>query len=125
MLAECPNCRSKISPQSTVCPGCHAPLRQPPRDVARPVLVWAFVAFNTLMIGWLAFYLVAGKTDLLAPRILSAALGGGDAAGTPVGGGFGVGYLIMLWIWGTIVLGLFALPSFKGTKKHDAGGGTR
>lgn len=120
MLSECPNCRCKISPQNTVCPGCHAPLRQAPRDAARPVFLWAFIAFNILMIGWLAFYILAGKTGLLAPRILSATLGGGDAAGTPVGGGFGVGYLVTLWIWGTIVLGLFAIPSFKGMKKSDA-----
>lgn len=110
-----------ISTESLVCPGCHAPLRQPPRDMARPVFVWAFIAFNILMAGWLAFYLITGKTGLLAPRILSAALGGGDAAGTPLGGNFGLGYLVTLWIWGTVVLGLFALPTFANMRKRHPG----
>ncbi len=73
------------------------------------------------MAAWLGFYLFTGKTGLLAPRILSASLGGGDAVGTPVGGGFGLGYVITLWIWGTVVLGLFALPSFAGTRKKHSG----
>jgi hypothetical protein len=89
--------------------------------VARPVFIWAFVVFNVLMIGWLAIYLVTGRTGLLAPSILRASLSGGDAAGTPVGGAFGLGYLVTLWIWGTVVLGLFAIPSFTNLKKRQAG----
>lgn len=107
-----------ISSDSFACPACHAPLRRAPRDVTRPVFVWAFAAFNILMAGWLVYYLVTGKSGLLAPRILSASLRGGDAAGTPLGGGFGLGYLIMLWIWGTLVLGLFALPSLAKMRKR-------
>lgn len=92
--------------------------------MARPIFLWAFIAFNVLMIGWLAFYLLTGKMGLLAPRV-GTSPGGGDAAGTPVGGGFGVGYLVTLWIWGTIVLGLFAIPSFRRMKKHDIERGDR
>lgn len=110
-----------ISSDSIACPACHGPLRRKQKDMARPVFVWAFIAFNALMIAWLIFYLVTGKTGLLSPRILSASLRGGDAAGTPVGGNFGLGYLITLWIWGTVVLGLFALPTFANMKKRQSG----
>ncbi|WP_196258252.1 hypothetical protein [Pelagibacterium limicola] len=121
MTSECPNCRAVISGQSTICPGCHAPLFQPSHDPARPVFVWAFAVFNVLMAGWVVFYLLTGRTSVMAPRILNASFGGGDAAGVPVGGNFGLGYLVVLWIWGTVVLGLFAFPIWANGAKRGAG----
>lgn len=108
MLAQCPNCHTKISSRSIQCPECHGPLKQKGRDASRIVFVWTFVLFNVLMLLWLAFYLTTGRLTFYAPRIDEF----GGAAVAPVAGGMGIGFLCLLWLIGLLILGICAAFNF-------------
>ena len=113
MLAQCPNCGATVSTRSAQCPQCHGRLRPPDRDAGGRVFGWAFAAFNGLMLAWIAFYIMTGRTTLRTVDIE------GDLAGTPVGGGLGIGFLLVLWGLGLVVLGLCALFNFSHRATHN------
>lgn len=106
MLARCPNCGATVSSRSIYCPQCHGRLQGPRKDAASLVFAWAFVAFNALMVAWISFYLITGRTTLRTVGIE------GQAAGTPVPGELGVGFLLLLWVLGLLILGLCAMFNF-------------
>lgn len=112
MLARCPNCRAMVSTRSARCSQCHGRLRRPGADTAGRVFAWTFAAFNALMLAWIAFYMMTGRTTLRTPSIE------GDAAGTPVGGEMGIGFLLMLWALGVLILGLCAMFNFAHRATH-------
>ena len=118
VFVECPNCHARVSTRAIFCPECHGRLRQPPRDLAAPVFRWSFVIFNIVMVCWTAFYAVTGRTSLRDSAI--AADPGPDpaaATGTPVPGEMGLGFLVMLWALGFLVLGVCA--AFTHFKRPD------
>lgn len=118
MFVECPNCRTRVSTRAVTCPECHGPLRAPPRDLAAPVFRWSFIVFNVVMICWTLFYAATGRTTLRPPEIVVDA--GEDAlavTGTPIAGGMGVGFLLVLWGLGFVILGLCA--AFARVKSAD------
>ena len=104
MLAKCPNCSATISARSTQCPQCHGQLRLPSRRASNAVFAWTFAAFNGLMLAWLAFYFATGRTTVEAVRIEQGAM-----TGAPMGGQLGVGFLMLLWFLGLLILGMCAL----------------
>lgn len=120
MLAQCPNCRATISTRSIRCPECHGPLRNVEHQAAAKVFWWTFAAFNLLMALWVAFYLLTGRVTLHRPADIQQA---GDAAGTPVAGNLGLGFLFMLWMAGVLILGLCA--AFSLAHAQYRGGSTR
>lgn len=105
MLTQCPNCGATVSTRSVHCPDCHGRLLAPRKDAANIVFAWSFVAFNALMAAWIGFYMLTGRTTLRTANIE------GDMAGTPVSGGMGVGFLLLLWVLGLLILGLCAMFS--------------
>ncbi len=113
MLARCPNCGATVSNRSDYCPQCHGRLRAPRRDTANTVFGWTFAAFNALMIVWIGFYLLTGRTTLRTAEIE------GDMAGTPVAGGMGIGFLLLLWVLGLLILGLCAMFNFAHRPVED------
>lgn len=113
MIARCPNCSATISNRSIRCPDCHGPLRQPGRDASRVVFLWSFAAFNALMIAWLSFYLLTGRLTVRIPRIE------GDMAGAPLGGGAGLGFLLLLWFLGILILGICAAFNRAHRSGHE------
>lgn len=118
MFVECPNCHARVSTRALFCPDCHGRLRPPPRDLAAPVFRWSFIIFNVLMVCWTAFYAVTGRTTLKAPEIpTDSGLDPAAAAGTPIAGEMGLGFLVMLWALGFIVLGICA--AFTRFKRPD------
>lgn len=104
MIARCPNCNTTISTRSTHCPECRGRLRLPGHDMARAVFAMTFVAFNGLMLAWVGFYMTTGRISLRTADIEAT----GDMAGAPVAGGAGLGFLLILWLAGLLVLGLCA-----------------
>ena len=118
MLAECPNCHSKISTRSTTCPGCRAPLRAASPDASARTLKWVLVVFNLVMVLWIAFYSVTGRLSLRPPPVASttreAAAG---AIGTPLGGDLGLSFLLGLWLVGCVFLSLATV--FAARRSHS------
>lgn len=80
--------------------------------MAGKVFAWSFAAFNALMFAWIAFYMMTGRTTLRTPEIE------GDTAGTPVGGEMGLGFIMMLWVLGLLILGLCAMFNFAHRSPH-------
>ena len=55
------------------------------------------------MIVWITFYMITGRTTLRTAQIE------GEAAATPIPGEMGVGFLLLLWMLGLLILGLCAM----------------
>lgn len=124
MFIECPNCRGSVSTRSTRCPRCNGPMRAAPRDLTAPVFRWSFILFNALMVVWTGFYLVTGRTSIRPPAINDT--DGLVAAGSPLPGEMGLGFLLVLWALGFIVLGLCAIFNMsRGSEELTSSGGTR
>lgn len=66
------------------------------------VFKWGFVGWNLLMVFWLGSYLVE-----VVPLIESDSNAG--RAGATVGTTIGVSLIMMLWMAGAVILGLFVL----------------
>ncbi|AXK79621.1 hypothetical protein DW352_03255 [Pseudolabrys taiwanensis] len=61
-----------------------------------------FVAFNVLMLVWLASYWIA-----IGPRMSEGSAAA--QAGSAIGATMGTGLILSMWTCGAIILGLFAL----------------
>lgn len=60
------------------------------------LLVW-----QAAMIGWVVSY-----TSTIAPMV---AAGGAKGTGAAIGGTIGIGFIIAIWVGGTVIIGLFVL----------------
>lgn len=65
--------------------------------------VWRILLaiWQALMIGWFVSYLSA-----VAPMVDA---GGAKGAGAVLGGTIGVGFIVAIWVGGTVIFGLFVL----------------
>lgn len=100
---QCTNCNRPVSAQAFECPGCGHPLRKLRRGPGGQIAKWIFILFNLLMIYWIFSY-VGSISDMNAGTTSDA-----ERAGVAVGGTLGVGFLLVIWVLGDIILGLFAL----------------
>ncbi len=60
------------------------------------LLIW-----QAAMIGWVVSYASA-----VAPAVEA---GGAEGVGAAIGGTIGIGFIIAIWVGGTVILGLFVL----------------
>ena len=102
-LIECPEWQNEVSDSSLKCPNCGVQLRKPKRTFLGKVMKWGFIIFNVVMIAWMASF---GEhvTD-----VSEGASSGAEQAGVAIGAGLGTGLIMMVWLVGDVVLGLFVL----------------
>lgn len=99
----CPSCAKDVSSLAFDCPHCGHPLRKAKRGFFGKLFKWSLILFNVLMVIWLIGYLnqignVIGEATSEAAR-----------AGTAVGGTIATTMLLVIWVMGDIILGLFVL----------------
>lgn len=109
MLTRCPNCGATVSTRSDECPQCHGRLHAPRKDVANRVFAWTFAAFNALMMVWIGFYMLTGRATLRPTQM----------AGMSAPGELGIGFLLLLWMLGLLILGLCAMFNFAHRSAAD------
>lgn len=101
-MIECPTCQHQISASARSCPSCGAVLRESKRGVFGKLIVFAFWGFNILM----SLSIWAGTQSAVEGQ---AGLSGAEAAGHAIGTGIGVTLLVIMWLTGTVILGIMAL----------------
>ena len=102
-LIHCPECKNEISDSALKCPKCGVQLRKPKRTFFGKLIKWSFIAFNVLMAIWL----VGGMGS--ASDKIDAMSSNAEKAGAAIGTGIGATIVIVLWVLGDIILGLFVL----------------
>ena len=101
-LIKCPECSTDVSDAALKCPKCGVQLRKAKRGFFGKLFKWTFVVFNILMALWLY-----GGMSSAARSIQN--LSGAEHAGATIGTGVGVAIILMIWVIGDIILGLFVL----------------
>ena len=99
-MVNCPACEHQVSETAASCPSCGHILRVPTRGAFGKLCKWVFILFNVLMLFWMIGGM-GSVGDL--PEAASAA----ERAGQAIGASLGFGMLLMLWVFGDIILGLF------------------
>jgi hypothetical protein len=101
-IISCPECKNSVSDTALKCPSCGTQLRKPKRGFFGKVFKFSFIAFNFLMAIWA----VAGFNS--ATKDFNS-LSGAEQAGAAVGTGIGMAMVLILWVLGAIILGMFVL----------------
>jgi hypothetical protein len=101
-LIKCPECQTEVSDTAYDCSKCGYQIRKPSRSLLGKIIKWAFVGFNVLMLAWV-FFGVQGASQNIDT------LSGAEKAGATIGTGLGAMLLIVIWVLGDIILGLFVL----------------
>jgi len=98
-LVACSECGHEVSDQALKCPSCGSQIREPERSTVGKIAKWLFIAFNLLMVIW-----IVSALNVEVPTSSSA-----EQAGAAIGKGIGATILFVFWVFGDIILGLFAL----------------
>ncbi len=64
---------------------------------------WTFVGFNILMILWMV------SAGFAVNEVSSTAVNDAERAGAAIGTGLGITFLLFIWGFGDLILGLFVL----------------
>lgn len=102
-LIKCSECGSEVSNSALSCPKCGKQLRKPKRGIFGKICLWLFYLYNLLMIVWLVAGMnaVSEKTATLATDA--------ERAGAAIGTGLGITMILIIWVIGAVITGLFAL----------------
>jgi hypothetical protein len=79
------------------------------RGIVGWITLIVFLAWNFLMVFWLVTAISATN------EVIAQAGGAAERAGGQIGQGLGIGALLLLWLIGAVITGLFALI-FRGRK---------
>lgn len=101
-LIKCPECGEQVSDSAISCPKCAVKLRTLKRSFFGKIIKWTFIIFNIIMAWWL----IGGINNATAGY---NSLNSAQQAGTAIGTGIGAMFIIGIWLFGTIILGLFVL----------------
>ncbi|MCA1490481.1 hypothetical protein I6F11_06045 [Ensifer sp. NBAIM29] len=101
-IISCPECQESVSDSAFKCPKCGVQLRKPKRGFMGKLFKWTFIAFNALMAIWL----VAGFNKATEGY---ENLSGAEQAGAAIGTGIGMTMVLVTWVLGAIILGMFVL----------------
>ncbi len=101
-LIPCPECKEQVADDAFKCPKCGKQLRKPQRSVFGKICKWSFIVFNVLMLIWIV-------TGVGGNAAKMQGMSEAEQAGAAVGTGIGVMMLVVLWVFGDIILGLFTL----------------
>ncbi len=101
-LVNCPECQAEVSDTALKCTKCGVQLRKPKRSFFGKIVKWGFILFNILMVVWLVGGMNAATEGMQA---MSEA----EQAGAAIGTGIGAMMILVIWVFGDIILGLFFL----------------
>ena len=101
-LMNCPSCQKEVSKSAKNCPSCGEVLRKSKRSFFGKLVMLVFWGFNVLMVAW-----IWGGTQNAVET--SSGLSGAEAVGAAIGTGIGVTLLVIIWLIGTIILGIMAM----------------
>lgn len=101
-IINCPECQQSVSDSAFKCPKCGVQLRKPKRSFMGKLFKWTFVAFNILMAVWLV-----GGWNAATDGFEN--LNQAEQAGAAIGTGLGVAMVMVIWVIGAIILGMFVL----------------
>ncbi len=102
-MTTCKECNAQVSDQATKCVNCGARLKKPKRGFFGKLAKWSLIGFNVLMVIWLFSYF--GDVGEYINETESSA----EQTGAAIGGTIGTGMILMVWVLGDIILGLWAL----------------
>ena len=102
-LIHCKECNSEISSEAFDCPKCGAKLRNPQRTLFGKIIKYIFIGFNILMLIWMISY------GIQIGDMMNTASSQAERTGTTIGSGFGIMFLLFVWIAGDVVLGFTML----------------
>lgn len=97
---ECPSCKGGVSPKAFDCPHCGHPIRKPKRGFFGFLFKWALILFNLLMLIWLVGYFAQ------LGEMLNSTSDEFEQAGAAIGGTIGVGFLMIILLFGNVILGI-------------------
>lgn len=100
-LVSCKECSTNVSDKAYKCPSCGAQLRKLKRGPAGQVAKWLLIIWNILMLIWL----ISGLTAVSRIDTTNAY----EVAGAAIGASIGVSLIVIIWVFGDIILGIFAL----------------
>lgn len=100
-LIKCPSCNTEVSSTALTCPKCGHVLRKPKRSLFGKLCLWSFYLWNILMLLWV----ITGLNNVSEIETTSEL----EQAGVALGAGLGVTMILVLWVVGDIITGLFAL----------------
>lgn len=100
-LIACRECGAQVSSEASKCPQCGVTLRKARRGPIGFLIKWTFILWNVLMIWWV----VSGANAASHVATHSRAEEAGRAAGTAIG----VGLILVVWMVGSVILGILVL----------------
>ncbi len=101
-LVKCPECQKEISDTSSKCSGCGFMLRKPKRGFFGKLIKYGFIFFNFIMAVWLIGGVGSASKGM-------DSLSGAEQAGVAIGTGLGAMFILVIWVIGAIVGGIFLL----------------
>ncbi len=101
-IINCPECNNSVSDTAFKCPSCGVQLRKAKRGFFGKLFKWSFIAFNALMAIWAVSGFNAATKDY-------DTLSGAEQAGAAIGTGLGMAMVLIVWVLGAIILGMFVL----------------
>lgn len=102
-LIDCPECGSEVSDSALKCINCGVQLKKLKRGFFGKLFKYSFILFNLLMVWWL--FSAIG----IANEAIESSQSGAEQAGAAIGSGIGTFLIMIIWIFGDIVLGLFVM----------------
>lgn len=100
-LVSCKECSTDVSDNAYKCPSCGTQLRKLRRGPVGQIFKWLFILWNILMLIWL----ISGLVSVSRIDTTNAY----EVAGAAIGASIGATFIVVIWIFGDIILGLFAL----------------
>ena len=101
-LINCPDCKESVSDAAFKCPKCGVRLRKPTRTLFGKLIKYSLIAFNILMLAWLIGGMNAATKTM-------GTMSGAEQAGAAIGTGLGAMMIVVIWVIGDVILGLFTL----------------
>lgn len=100
-LVKCKECKAEVSNSANKCPKCGVQIRKLKRGFFGQLAKWTLIAFNLFMI-WALF---AGLNNVGEIKTNNEF----EEIGVAIGTGLGVSAILIIWVLGDIILGLWAL----------------
>jgi hypothetical protein len=101
-LIACSECSARVSDGAFKCPGCGFQLKKPKRSFFGKLFKLFFIIFNLLMAWWMFAGIGAASKHV----------GDGSSAqqaGAAIGTGIAFTMILVIWVFGDVILGLFVL----------------